>query len=315
MRINNFLPTAVAIVSSVFHFTDALANCKSRHAIVQIGTDTLCGSGFDVYYPIHDMDPSECRGLISGDGAHVNSINNYTCNPDGSYSMTQYAGNIDCSGTGTRKTFYMGQCGQDIPPTLYSTGLDFSCCADPDSPQCQSTYGNPPTVQSGAVFYLNGEECAQDDDSVIFPVPTPPAPSPSIPAMPSPITQPVTSKPPSSSIGGSKCNGIKINQGNGSKMGQGNKQFTTPAEQMQKRNNDYNHTGTDVSISEFQKNPEKSTSSDTIWNLVGGFFCGIGLSCLIGFFAVRKFKNGSRIRSQSADAAETRVDVSSWSTP
>ena len=88
---------------------------------------------------------------------HENSAAAIGCNPDGSFSFTQYAGNLDCSGSGVTKTFLADQCEQDIPPSLYTMAVDLSCCEDPTGSEC--TRGMPSVSVPNGIVYLNGSPC------------------------------------------------------------------------------------------------------------------------------------------------------------
>ena len=123
---------------------------------LQTGKDTSCGGGNIHTWPI-GMDPQDCHAWKAADGSHNNSANAIGCNEDGSFTFTQFAGNLDCSGTGVVKTFYADQCEQDIPPVLYTKGLNLTCCTDPEHPDCQ--VGIPTVSIPGGTVYLNGSLC------------------------------------------------------------------------------------------------------------------------------------------------------------
>jgi len=108
------------------------------------------------------MRAEDCRGWSGEDNrgnVHENSADTIQCNGDGSFSFTQYAGNLDCSGTGVTKTYTLESCEQDIPPILYTVALDLTCCSDPDSPACVT--GVPSVSVPGAEVSLNGAICDQ----------------------------------------------------------------------------------------------------------------------------------------------------------
>jgi hypothetical protein len=103
---------------------------------------------------------SDCHAWAAADtsgDAHNNSAADIQCNPDGSFSFTQYAGNLDCSGTGVTKTFFPDVCEQDIPPTLYTMAIDLSCCDDPQGADCLVDI--PSVTVPGGQVYLNGDLC------------------------------------------------------------------------------------------------------------------------------------------------------------
>jgi len=98
---------------------------------------------------------------VDGNGkSHDNSANAIQCNADGSVSFVQFADSLDCKevvGPGVPKTFKVGVCEQDNPPSLYTTGVDTTCCTNPDAPEC--TQGVPSASGGKATIYLNGEVC------------------------------------------------------------------------------------------------------------------------------------------------------------
>ena len=78
------------------------------------------------------------------------------CNSDGSFTFTQYAGNTSCQGSGVVKTAHLNQCEQDIPPTIYTKGVDLECCLNPDSEACNDTMGFPRVTVPNSVITMNG---------------------------------------------------------------------------------------------------------------------------------------------------------------
>ena len=107
------------------------------------------------------MAETDCHGWQALDNQgeeHQNSANQIRCNPDGSFTFTQFAGNLDCSGTGVVKTYPLDACEQDIPPSLYTQAVDLTCCHAPDDPAC--TVGVPTVSVPNATVYLNGTTCA-----------------------------------------------------------------------------------------------------------------------------------------------------------
>ena len=108
------------------------------------------------------MAPSACHGWTGTDprgGIHENSAKNIQCHPDGSFSFEQYAGNIDCAGTGVLKTYTLNTCEQDIPPSLYTMAIDLTCCEDPSHPDC--VHGVPSVSVPGGSITLDGEPCLE----------------------------------------------------------------------------------------------------------------------------------------------------------
>lgn len=86
------------------------------------------------------------------------------CNSDGSFTFTQYAGNTRCEGSGVVKTAYLNQCEQDIPPTIYTKGVDLECCLNPDSEACNDSMGYPRVTVPNSVITMNGQACGGDGD-------------------------------------------------------------------------------------------------------------------------------------------------------
>jgi hypothetical protein len=106
------------------------------------------------------MAATDCHGWKAIDTSgkeHNNSANQIACNADGSFSFVQYAGVLDCSGTGTLKTYVLNVCAQDTPPSLYTVAEDLTCCVDPNSAACSK--GVPTVDVPGASIYLNNQHC------------------------------------------------------------------------------------------------------------------------------------------------------------
>jgi interferon gamma-inducible protein 30 len=128
-------------------------DCSTTLVTVQTGSDSSCAGGNQHTWPTGYL-PTQCHGWEAIDDSgknHANSANNMRCNSDGSFSFTQFAGNLDCSGTGVDKTM-TATCEQDIPPTLYSV------LAGDD---CGSFSGQPGVTQGDTenTIYLDGELC------------------------------------------------------------------------------------------------------------------------------------------------------------
>lgn len=80
-----------------------------------------------------------------------------------SFTYTQYAGVLDCSGPGVDKSF-SPMCKAGIPPMLHDMAIDLSCCS-PDSNACNVS--TPKVIDSSVKdlqIFLNGEQC--DDEGV-----------------------------------------------------------------------------------------------------------------------------------------------------
>lgn len=133
---------------------------------LQTGQDAECNGGNIHTWPV-GMESDDCHGWVSNDNTgklHENSANNITCNPDGTFSFTQYAGSLTCEGGsgGVTKTYTLNSCEQDIPPKLYTKAIDLTCCTQPDSPECQSGVPSVSVQESSSAIYLNGHECSDE---------------------------------------------------------------------------------------------------------------------------------------------------------
>ncbi len=128
---------------------------------LQTGKDPACaGDGNEHRWPV-GMPASACHGWRALDTMgkeHNNSANDLKCNADGSFSFTQFAGNLDCTGNGVTKTYALDDCEQDIPPVLYTRAVDLTCCSAPESAEC--LIGTPSVSIEGATIYLDGAVCA-----------------------------------------------------------------------------------------------------------------------------------------------------------
>ncbi len=133
--------------------------CSYPLVELRTGQDTSCAGGNSHLWPI-GMAAADCHGWSAVDPtgkAHENSANAIGCNADGSFSFTQFAGNLDCQGTGVVKTFVAGACEQDTPPVLYTQAVNLACCSDPSSSDCVT--GLPAVSVPGGQVFLNGEPC------------------------------------------------------------------------------------------------------------------------------------------------------------
>ena len=133
--------------------------CFAPLASLSTGPDSACGGGGIHNFPL-GLYPPDCHGWRAVDPngeAHDNSANAIGCNFDGSFSFTQFAGSIDCTGNGTVKSYALNHCEQDSPPSLYSVATNLTCCSEPDSEAC--VVGAPSVSQAGATIYLNGVLC------------------------------------------------------------------------------------------------------------------------------------------------------------
>jgi hypothetical protein len=139
--------------------TDGGSRCAYPLVELQTARDPQCSGGNRHLWPI-GMAATECHGWRATDPTgrqHDNSANAIGCNPDGSFTYTQFAGNLDCNGTGVTKTFMTGVCQQDIPPVLYTLGVNLDCCTNPTSPSCVT--GVPSVTVPGGEIFLNSTPC------------------------------------------------------------------------------------------------------------------------------------------------------------
>ena len=135
--------------------------CLGPVVRLQTGPDETCDGGNEHVWPV-GLAPERCHGWTAQDPTgevHDNSAAAIGCNPDGSFSFTQYAGNLDCEGTGVTKTFVADECTQDIPPVLYTVAIDLACCTDPESGSC--TEDIPSVSVPGGQTFIDGVPCAR----------------------------------------------------------------------------------------------------------------------------------------------------------
>jgi hypothetical protein len=138
---------------------DTGQRCAFPLVELQTGRSTDCAGGNSHFWPI-GMGPNDCHGWSAVDPSgreHDNSANAIGCNSDGSFTFTQFAGNLSCEGTGTVKTFSPDVCQQDIPPVLYTNAVNLACCEGIDHPDCIT--GSPSVSVPGGAVFLNGVIC------------------------------------------------------------------------------------------------------------------------------------------------------------
>jgi len=126
---------------------------------LQTAKDPACGGGNVHRWPI-GMAGAACHGWRAMDNAgepHDNSANAIGCGEDGSFTFTQFAGNLDCSGSGVVKTYTSDACEQDIPPVLYTKAINLACCESLDHPDCVT--GLPSVSIPGGQVFLDGALC------------------------------------------------------------------------------------------------------------------------------------------------------------
>jgi hypothetical protein len=101
-----------------------------------------------------------CHGWsgYGGGREHLNSAKNIRCGPNNELLYDQYAGSLDCSGTGRSKS-YTFTCTQGTPPAIYDLLTDNSCCTG-TSNECKFIvpYARSPGATNQKT-YLNGIIC------------------------------------------------------------------------------------------------------------------------------------------------------------
>jgi hypothetical protein len=133
--------------------------CGSPLVELQTAKDPTCAGGNVHRWPI-GMAPAACHGWRAVDTSgqqHDNSANAIGCGDDGSFTFTQFAGNLDCSGTGVVKTFTADACEQDTPPVLYTKAINLTCCEDLAHPDCAT--GTPSVTIPGGQTFLDSVLC------------------------------------------------------------------------------------------------------------------------------------------------------------
>lgn len=143
-------------------------SCTFPLVKLQTGQDSGCSGGNIHAWPV-GMDKDDCHAWESVDTngrLHQNSANHITCNADGTFSFTQFAGSLTCEGGqgGVTKTYALNSCQQDIPPRLYTKAIDLTCCLQPDSPECQSGVPSVSAQAESSTIYLNGKVCSMEQD-------------------------------------------------------------------------------------------------------------------------------------------------------
>ena len=133
--------------------------CASPLVELQTAKDPTCAGGNVHRWPI-GMAPTACHGWRAVDPSgqqHDNSANAIGCGDDGSFTFTQFAGNLDCGGSGVVKTYIADACAQDIPPALYTKAINLACCEDLAHPDCVT--GAPSVTIPGGQTFLDGVLC------------------------------------------------------------------------------------------------------------------------------------------------------------
>eukprot|EP00551_Chaetoceros_affinis_P017134 CAMPEP_0203712590 /NCGR_PEP_ID=MMETSP0091-20130426/70115_1 /ASSEMBLY_ACC=CAM_ASM_001089 /TAXON_ID=426623 /ORGANISM="Chaetoceros affinis, Strain CCMP159" /LENGTH=275 /DNA_ID=CAMNT_0050590571 /DNA_START=626 /DNA_END=1453 /DNA_ORIENTATION=- len=141
--------------------TPSPVDCSAKLVAVQTGPSTTCDGGNEHWWPLE----GGCHGWegLSPNGEiHLNSASGMKCIDEDTFTFDQYAGSLDCTGTAVTKTIHFDTCEQDRPPVLYSKGINFECCKNPDSESCK-TAAPYVTLDGTTVIYKDGEIC--DDDN------------------------------------------------------------------------------------------------------------------------------------------------------
>ena len=147
--------TTITCLTHVVHVN--ATDCAAKLVAVQTGPSTTCDGGNTHWWP---LDSTSCHGweAVAPNGEiHQNSATNMMCIDETTIVFVQYPGTLKCEGTGTQKTITFETCEQDIPPVLYSKGIDFECCKDPDGASCKTA--DPSVSVEGSTIYKDGELC------------------------------------------------------------------------------------------------------------------------------------------------------------
>ncbi len=135
------------------------SECEAPVVWLRTGPDSSCGGQNTHAWPV-GMNATDCHGWRAADTSgreHDNSANDIRCNDDGSFSFVQFAGNLNCAGTGVRKDYVLDVCEQDMPPSLYTVAFDLTCCRAPSDPTCKRAL--PSVSVAGGSVFLNGAAC------------------------------------------------------------------------------------------------------------------------------------------------------------
>ncbi|MGB0592003.1 MAG: hypothetical protein ACPGU1_20165 [Myxococcota bacterium] len=139
--------------------TPQTSPCAFPLVELQTAKDPACGGGNLHRWPI-GMAGTACHGWRAMDNSgeeHDNSANAIGCGEDGSFTFTQFAGNLDCSGSGVVKTYTADACEQDTPPVLYTKAINLACCESLTHPDCVT--GLPSVSIPGGQVFLDGDLC------------------------------------------------------------------------------------------------------------------------------------------------------------
>ena len=136
-----------------------VSDCAFPLVYLQTGPSDTCSGGNIHAWPV-GMEAGDChgwRGTDNGGSVHDNSANGIQCNAHGTFQFTQFAGNLNCEGSGVTKIYTLNECQQDIPPRLYTIAFDLTCCASPSSEDC--IVDRPSVSVPNGQVMLNGTSC------------------------------------------------------------------------------------------------------------------------------------------------------------
>ena len=133
--------------------------CEAPLVRLRTSGDSSCGGGNEHSWPV-GLEADDChawRALDTSGREHDNSANSISCNADGSFSFVQFAGNLNCAGTGVEKTYFPFFFNDTATTEIYTLATDLACCSAPNSAEC--TTGTPGVSVAGATIYLNATPC------------------------------------------------------------------------------------------------------------------------------------------------------------
>ncbi len=146
-------------------------DCSQSYLVSsQSGPSSTCPTSTNRHWwPIGDV--TYCHGWAATDDTgkrHLNSAKNIRCTDANTFSYDQYAGNLDCTGSGVAKEFSR-TCKQGFPPRLYDLAVNLECCGASGYATAGCTKGVP-VVNSSAttnnLSYKNGIQCAEESSTV-----------------------------------------------------------------------------------------------------------------------------------------------------
>lgn len=137
----------------------AASACAFKSVKTRTGSGSHCTTSNFHVWPI-GMAATDCHGWAAVDSSgkqQHNSANAIGCKPDGSFTFTQFTGNLNCSGSGTVKNYAPNACVQDVSTGLDTMAYDLTCCNNPSAAWC--TTAVPSVSQPYSMVYLNGKAC------------------------------------------------------------------------------------------------------------------------------------------------------------